>query len=331
MRNAAAWISVVFMLTAVAGYFLDRPILISYVTSDSMTPTLQRGDVFFINPLAGGSVGDIVVFRSSDGWVVHRVVAETGEGFVTKGDANVATDQLDGGVVRKEDVAGVVLSVRGKPLKIPKLGEYIAAISQHANVYASLLLVATGAAMLATGEKKKRKKRVIKVKFSTLYALAAAALIVSVIVATMANWGTLSFSYAVTAAGGQREGWYLPNSEFDTKIEVENQLPFPSYFVLTSESDRISLSQDSLLIPAGASKSVDVHVRAPEETMIYVEKVAVRAYPLVLPPEVIEELADASPYTPLLIIVGAIAAALAAVYMIVGDETIVKIRLRRIT
>lgn len=63
------------------------------------------------------SAGDIVVFRedyplTDSDWVVHRVVAETDGGYLTKGDANDYTDQSEKmhfDPVTSKNLAGVVV------------------------------------------------------------------------------------------------------------------------------------------------------------------------------------------------------------------------------
>lgn len=84
------------VVPSVVGFLMGRPVFVSYAYSDSMVPTINRWDVFFINPLSKGEVGDIIVFNLSGRWTVHRVYAITEEGYITKGDNNVATDQQDG-------------------------------------------------------------------------------------------------------------------------------------------------------------------------------------------------------------------------------------------
>lgn len=69
--------AVIFMIlvaSVVGGFILDRPILVSYAYSESMTPTINKGDLFFINPplSRNAEVGDIIVFHRRDGWTVHR-------------------------------------------------------------------------------------------------------------------------------------------------------------------------------------------------------------------------------------------------------------------
>jgi signal peptidase I len=53
-------------------------------------------------------VGDVVIFRSGDTYVVHRIINRTPEGFHTKGDGNAHTDHEEHGVVRASQILGRV-------------------------------------------------------------------------------------------------------------------------------------------------------------------------------------------------------------------------------
>lgn len=76
--------------------------------------------MFFINPFSrSADVGDIIVFNLRGSWTVHRVVAIVENGYITKGDNNVATDQQEGRAspVSKDKIAGKVLTIGDSPSK----------------------------------------------------------------------------------------------------------------------------------------------------------------------------------------------------------------------
>jgi signal peptidase len=101
------------------------PVQISYVTSDSMEPTIGTGDGYVLVPAGDIVPGEIVTFYSAEreGYVTHRVVGTTTDGYLTRGDANPSTDQAAGGPpVERDVVAGQVLTVGGTPVLIPQLG-----------------------------------------------------------------------------------------------------------------------------------------------------------------------------------------------------------------
>lgn len=64
------------------------------VASDSMRPLMTTGDRIFVEPFPSGRqplIGEIVLLRTHDGWLVHRIVGTSGSGdsasFLQKGDA----------------------------------------------------------------------------------------------------------------------------------------------------------------------------------------------------------------------------------------------------
>jgi len=130
-RSRTVWrtiavLIVVFVLLSSFGQIAP----LSYVNSGSMAPALSTGDGFVAvpSPIADEPrPGDVVIYRSeeieSGGLVTHRVVAETDEGYVTKGDANPVTDQQVGEPpVSRDRIVGQALTVNGRVLTIPGLG-----------------------------------------------------------------------------------------------------------------------------------------------------------------------------------------------------------------
>jgi signal peptidase len=338
VENIILCIGMLFIISAVMGFILDRPVFVSYVYSDSMSPTLEKGDVFFINPLSKGDVGDIIVFKMNGHWTVHRVFAVTERGYITKGDNNVATDQQSGrnSEVKSSDIIGVIITIGNQPVKIPKLGVYINEFSRYiSNVYLAFAVLILGAVFLVgkSEKKRKKKKRIVRVKYRTIYAVTSVMMIAVIILSTMMSWGAITFSYASTKAGGQREGWYLPNSEFDEKIVVKNRGFYPFYYILKPEGDRIEINDEkSFLLFGGEEREITVHTRVPEDTRIYHEKIDIFAYLPLLPPSLIDQLYSISPYAPLLAFAFELATVLTVVYFLTGfgEEDVFRFRIRRV-
>ncbi|PSP83445.1 signal peptidase I [Halobacteriales archaeon QS_1_68_17] len=118
------------------GQLLGQPMVLGYVSSDSMEPTLSEGDGFVAIPayLAGDpDPGDVVVFDAkelNDGELTtHRIVDRTEDGYVTKGDANPFTDQ-DGGEppVTDSQIKAHALQVNGDVVGIPYVGTLISVV-----------------------------------------------------------------------------------------------------------------------------------------------------------------------------------------------------------
>jgi len=325
----------VFLLASTAGFLLNRPVLLSYVTSDSMTPTLNRGDLFLINPLAEARPNDIVVFNLNGQWTVHRIVAETGEGYITKGDHNIATDQQGEltSTVKKENIAGVVPVIFGTPVKIPEAGNYIQRLSGTTlNMLLAIFMIIIGASLL-TGKAnaRKKEKKVYRLRYKTLYVAVSNVSIAVLLISVMSTWGSVGFSYASTMAGGQREGWYLPDSEFDKQIEIKNNALFPLVYFFSSESERVEVRESSKIIKAGEKADLNVHIKVPSETRIYYDEINIHAYPLILPPEIITDMHNLNPVLPLGLFAMEFALVLGLIYIATGagEEEILRLNKRR--
>lgn len=127
--------SLIALVAAAGAFILLIPvwgIRADAVLSGSMEPALQTGSLVFTDTRnKEPEVGDIVTYRLEDIYVTHRVIDKEKGGFVTKGDANEASDQ---GLVRKEQIAGTVL------FSIPLLG-YAAVFIQRRAVFSMILLM----------------------------------------------------------------------------------------------------------------------------------------------------------------------------------------------
>lgn len=119
------------------GQLLGQPVFLSYVETGSMRPQLQPGDGFIAIPMAiAGPIeeGDVITFDAenlNDGnLVTHRVIGETEQGFITKGDANPVTDQ-DGNEppVKRPQVVAKALQIGGRIVVIPNLGVAVLAVN----------------------------------------------------------------------------------------------------------------------------------------------------------------------------------------------------------
>ncbi|QOJ78336.1 signal peptidase I [Infirmifilum lucidum] len=73
-------------------YLLRTQVPLAVVSSWSMEPTLHVGDIVIVVGSESYSVGDIVVYESPSGLIVHRIVGIVGDAYVTKGDANPFPD-----------------------------------------------------------------------------------------------------------------------------------------------------------------------------------------------------------------------------------------------
>ncbi|MBP1357061.1 MAG: signal peptidase I [Sulfolobus sp.] len=96
----------------------------------SMYPVFQNGAITFYVKTHVASLGDIIIFRSPtfNTYVIHRVVAVTPVGYITKGVDPISNPQSDAGILEPSsgvppyDVLGKVTNISGYVIMIPYLG-----------------------------------------------------------------------------------------------------------------------------------------------------------------------------------------------------------------
>lgn len=128
VRSLIGWVLYIgFLVGLIYGipkglsYVLKTPYPMASITSGSMWPVLKKGDLVFIEGIKDRNqihIGDIVVYRNPQGFTIHRVIALTWDSVITKGDANNVSDPP----VSYSDVIGKALSINGKPVRVPLLG-----------------------------------------------------------------------------------------------------------------------------------------------------------------------------------------------------------------
>ncbi len=121
-RRFRGTITTLIILVVLFACYLFGPVRFCYVPSGSMEPNLPTWSFCVVSvwaPYEKLEEGDIIVYnRISDGLrIVHRVIAVTDEGIVTKGDANRIDDGLS---VNRFNYYGKYL------FHIPMLGKVIA-------------------------------------------------------------------------------------------------------------------------------------------------------------------------------------------------------------
>jgi signal peptidase len=323
---------IVLAVSSIAGALLERPVLISYVTSGSMVPTIHENDIIFINPLATNyRVGDIIVFESNGKWICHRIFAITEKGFLTKGDNNIAIDQLEGqSAVKQSKIAGKVVTFNGKPVIIPGVGDKIGLISTYALEHKYLLLallIIAGLFQVAGegGKVRKKSRRYVKVRFAQLYVAASFSVLLLLTAVSALMIGGQDIQYGTTMAGNVRPEWVLPGATFERTILVENRGFYPFLYVVKDDGGRASVREWFVLDP-GESKEVEVVIKAPKETSIYSEHVIIARYLPVAPIGFLTVLAFYNHFLPILIIDLEFALFFALLYMITGSHEVYRFR-----
>jgi signal peptidase I len=128
VKSALGWIVYLAILVGLVvgtpkalSIVLETEYPMAAITSGSMWPALKQGDMVFIKGIKGKDeieVGDVLVFQNARGFTIHRLHEKRADTVVTKGDANNILDSP----VKYEDIIGKALEFRGKPVRIPWLG-----------------------------------------------------------------------------------------------------------------------------------------------------------------------------------------------------------------
>jgi len=115
---------VVSILTVIIVILLFKIVFFAVVTSDSMSPTFERGDLILMQRIhIDPRVGDIIMLENRESIlpITHRVVAVTKEGVRTKGDARAFADPW---LVSKHEIQGEAVQIHGSPIILKAIGNY---------------------------------------------------------------------------------------------------------------------------------------------------------------------------------------------------------------
>ena len=137
LGNFAFMAIIVIILAKFSTLFTNVSFPLSIIVSDSMEPTLNKGDIVPWIPCGMEDIkrGDIIVYKSMSSWnekkyIVHRVekiMIRNGEKLlITKGDANNYTDQSGPHVpepaVNQKMLEGKLIMFGGHAIKFPYAG-----------------------------------------------------------------------------------------------------------------------------------------------------------------------------------------------------------------
>ncbi|CEO31871.1 signal peptidase I [Paraclostridium sordellii] len=106
------------------------------VLSGSMEPKFYPGDIIITKhkDKVDIKVNDIVTYRDNKGVIItHRIIEETDEGYITKGDNN---NVKDAGILKEENIIGKV------KFSIPKIGYVMNFLSDSKVVAIEMVLLA---------------------------------------------------------------------------------------------------------------------------------------------------------------------------------------------
>lgn len=344
-------ITAVLVVTAAAlviGQVLGQPLLIGYVETGSMVPTLQVGDGFIAIPTAlAGDVGEgtVVTYEAQTlgggGLTTHRVVRETENGYITKGDGNPFTDQDNGEPpVQDPQIVAVALQINGELVVLPSLGNAALAVQQI--VRAAISRVGGdsigGVGVTTTGV------GVVLIVGSLLYGLFESEgrsperstsrdgmisgwLVLGGIILVLGLPVMTSMVVPTETSTARILSMESPDPTNPVQVEVggsselsygiENSFYLTKVVILEAPSPGVEFSDTVITVERGETASVTQTLYAPNETGTYARSRSEYHYIQVLPVSVIEGLHSIHPYVAMSVITFLLISPVVGLYLLV--------------
>lgn len=333
LRSVAQYVFIVFVVLIVSslllGQLLGQPILLGYVETGSMAPTLEPGDGFIAIPAAIAGTpesGDVVVFQAQElhdgGLTTHRVVRETADGYITKGDANPFTDQ-DGAEppVTRAQIVAHALQINGEIVVIPNLGtgaetvrgavtgflNLIPTGGDGSGVFSGQSLIWIGVGLLVisfaidTGGKPHETARRTRSRQSVqkpwfILAILLLAVLFPATASMVLPAGTVQFD--IVSSSNPSEDPFVIQAGGSTQVEYRafNDGYVPVVLIVEPETEGVVVDQSTMFLSPRSKKTTQLTISAPEETGAYRRQISESRYLPVLPVGVIKSLHDVHPY-----------------------------------
>jgi signal peptidase len=340
---------------------IGQPFII-FVETGSMEPTLQANDGFLAVPsfLAGDpEPGDVILFEAQElgggGLTTHRVVRETSEGYITKGDANPFVDQDgDEPPVAEGQIKSVGLQFGGELVVIPGLGATIGGIT---GTLESILDTALGFVGLESPGVSAFSTGVLVVGLVWfVYSLSRGSVdrrardrsrgsllrngVVIIAILTLVVVIPVNFSMLLPSGVYQIEIVSSVEPTADERIIGNGQTDDVTYFMqnggilpamvyLEPAGPGVRTPSGYTYVPRQTTINSSVQIQAPDETGRYLRFVREHRYLVVLPPSLIDAAHDVHP----LAAIGLINVTVAAVVILVSIGAVgtgrVRLRSRR--
>ncbi|WP_152039564.1 S26 family signal peptidase [Salinigranum salinum] len=336
--RVAELLAVVVVLSLVVGQVLGQPVLLAFVETGSMSPTLEPGDGFVAIPaqLTGPpEAGDVVTFRAEEiqggGLTTHRVVGETERGYVTRGDANPFTDQdSDEPPVKDAQIVAVAWQPGGEVFVVPGLGTAVEGVQgglewaqrtlaallgtrsllgtqgiAYLLFGATLLYYVVGEFLSKNGKERTRDGR--RGRDSgldpRLVTLALTLLLVGGATAAMVGPAGQQEYGVVSAEFESERPTVIPMGESNTiPYAVGNGGFVPVYVYVEPASEGVAVEPDRLRVERGEIRNASVTLSAPPRTGYYRRFVVEHRYLALLPPATIDTLHATHPWAPIVVI-----------------------------
>jgi signal peptidase len=310
--------------------------LLSYVETESMSPTMEPGDGFVPIPtqIAGPiEEGDVITFEAKElhggGLTTHRVVGESERGYITRGDGNPFTDQDgDEPPVKNPQVVATALEINGQVVVIPNFGTGVEAVQSvldttQRQVAAALgVRSAVGSQGLALsffamtllwyviGERRADettggdRDRSRETGFDTrlIVGVCTLLLVLTATAAMVAPAGTQEYGI-VSADFDSDQPHVIPqgeSTEVDYPVDNGGLIPVISYVEPASEG--VAVESTAFSVGPRTTETATVRLDAPAETGYYRRYVVEHRYLAVLPSPVIGTLYTIHPWIPIIAI-----------------------------
>nr|WP_328766639.1 signal peptidase I [Halomicroarcula nitratireducens] len=329
-------IVVLAVLALVIGSVLGQPVVLSYVETGSMAPTLEPGDGFVAVPAqldASIETGDVVVYRAEEiqggGLITHRVVGETERGFITKGDANAVTDQSgQEPPVKRAQIVATAFQIDGQVVAIPNLGTAIEGTqSLLGTVQRSMAgLLGTRAVLGVQGfaylffaaavlwyvvaewrarngkERTRVTSRATGINSRLAMGVFAALLVVGATAAMVAPAGAQQYGVVSAEYDSERPNVIQMGESKSQQYAVGNSGFLPVVAYLEPGSEGVEVHQQEVYVDGQSVANATVTLHAPSETGYYRRFVVEHRYLAVLPQPMIQQLYTVHPWAPIVII-----------------------------
>jgi len=328
VQKSITAVLVLIAVLLVVGQLLGQPLLLGYVATGSMDPTLAPGDGFIaIPPVIAGDIGpgDVITYdaQSLDGGgpTTHRVVGEESRGYITQGDANAFTDQDAGEPpVTDAQVLAVVLQTNGEVLRVPSVGAAATAVQSVigsitgvlgvggagrigilTSGFGVVLIAATLIYGFLTSDTRRETSRSTwrsgvvssRLLLGGLIVVLALPLMTSMVLPsdTTSN-RLLSVNPSLDTTTGQMAAGDTEQFPFT----VENTQYIPKVVIVEPNGPGIEVNNSTTAVSHGESSRVELVVTAPVETGPFVRSYSQNHYAYLLPIPLIELLHLISPF-----------------------------------
>lgn len=218
----------------------SSPVLLTSPDTTSMEPEITPTDLVIIQSSSSYSPEDIVLYEDEDVSqpILHRIVSETQEGYITQGDANSVTDQESGlDPVTEDQILGKVLSINDSPVVIP----YVGILYSNTEILLLGWIILTLFTLL--GSNVKREHYESHTKRGELQIATAIVILscIGVVIVTILFPVVESPSFLVTQNPTQEDlSVVSPGESGEDEIIIENPLKIFTTVYAESDSDQIS-------------------------------------------------------------------------------------------